>query len=455
MAGHQAVEVLPPAQTKMVELRLDGRTVALLETPPWTFSVDLGEGVLPHRLTAVAMDGSGTKLAENSHLLNLGIKSADCQFLPKNSGTMLSLVCKNAMDRKIIRTEIRMDGRRMNCNPDASFRIPDDRGAHFVSATVEFEGREFARAETIVSGESGTNIISALTGLSVKHSPSSGEFSIDRIRASLRGTGARLRVKAVERGVPLVVAVVSREARRKLAMRQTMENAMENGIDRARARWRWNRMEALSVRAEEVESGVRNSARIKPTLRQVDPVVDADSGKSLRPSFFPMTDPLPLNLQSLRHLSVAPRRHDKKACQRISDALVVAGAIATAEKSPRTVLLIIDRHNEDESSQSPDQALAYLDALGVPLVIWTTGGRKGTESPWGHASKVILGRESIIDASEDLNSFLNQWWIVWVEGSWLPREVEIDISPSSLRQSPDLMDLQRHGAAVEPSPSPS
>ncbi len=454
MAGPQVIQVLPPPQTRVVELRLDGEGVAERCDAPWRFSVDLGPGVLPHRLTAVAMDGEGTQLAESSQLINLGIKSADCRFLPEKSGTMLSLACKSTMNRRIIRTEVLMDGRSVNCTPDASFLLPQDRGIHIVSATVHFDGGEVARAETIVSGENGANIVSALTGLSMRLDASSTELPVDRIRASLRKTGTPLRVRAVEHGEPLVVAVVSREARKRLAMQQVMENATENAIDRARARWWRNRWEAMSVRAEELESGIRRSGRVEPILRQVDPIVDPDSGKGLLPSLFPMTDPIPLSLESLRLLAVAPWKQDRKDIQRISDALVVAGALATAEKSPRTVLLIVDRHDQDESLQKPDQAVTYLDALGVPLVIWTTGGKKGVESPWGSARKVVLGRETTTDAAEDLNRFLNQWRIVWVEGAWLPGEVEIGTAPPSLQESPDAGEVQRPGAS-EPKPAPN
>ena len=109
MAGPQLIQVLPPPQTGVVELRLDGEVVAERRDAPWSFSVDLGPGVLPHRLTAVAMDGERTQLAESSQLINLGIKSADCRFLPEKSGTMLSLACKSTMNRKIIRTEVLID----------------------------------------------------------------------------------------------------------------------------------------------------------------------------------------------------------------------------------------------------------------------------------------------------------------------------------------------------------
>ncbi|RLE27040.1 MAG: hypothetical protein DRJ61_17885, partial [Acidobacteria bacterium] len=421
LAGTQPIEVLVPGEVEIVELRLDGVTVASRTTPPWSFTVDLGNGILPHRLTAVAVDSAGNSVAETSRLINLGLRSADCRLVPEIPGRTLSLVCKSVTDSKILNAEILMDGRRVDLNADWSIPLPQDGGAHLVSATVEFDGGDVVREEAFVSTGGGASLVSDLTAVTARFKPSEAEISPENIQARHRETGAPLQIRAIERGKPLVVAIVSREARRRLAMQEILTVRTE----REGRRRATHGSDVLLDRVEELESSVGSPDWVNPILRQVDPVVDPQSGDGLAPSLFPMTDPVTLGLQSFRQLSVGPWEQGKDEIQRISDALVVAGALATAEKSPRTVLLIIYRDDEDESWQTPDQALTYLNALGVPLVIWTTGGRKGVESQWGQATKVIDRTESMIDAAEDLNRFLSQEWVVWVEGSWLPGEVGV------------------------------
>ena len=61
----------------------------------------------------------------------------------------------------------------------------------------------------------------------------------------------------------------------------------------------------------------------------------------------------------------------------------------------------------------------------MPLVIWTTGGRKNMVTPWGKAEGIISGTTPMLEAAIDLLSLLDQQWIAWVEGAWLPGEVAV------------------------------
>jgi len=72
VSGPQQIELSlsgPPAAA--VELLLDGAPAGRLAGPPWRGRVDLGPGLLPHRLTARALDAQGGELARADQWLNL------------------------------------------------------------------------------------------------------------------------------------------------------------------------------------------------------------------------------------------------------------------------------------------------------------------------------------------------------------------------------------------------
>ncbi|MCG8461248.1 MAG: hypothetical protein MI919_33595, partial [Holophagales bacterium] len=69
--GTQAVELAVSEEVASVQLRLDGRSVAESDSPPWRFEVDLGGRLEPHELVAVAFDGDGVVLGRARQWVNL------------------------------------------------------------------------------------------------------------------------------------------------------------------------------------------------------------------------------------------------------------------------------------------------------------------------------------------------------------------------------------------------
>lgn len=71
-SGAQAVAVRAAEPVAAVELRLDGETVEKRSQPPWTFRVDLGAELVPHRLVAVGYDGDGAEVGRSLRWINRG-----------------------------------------------------------------------------------------------------------------------------------------------------------------------------------------------------------------------------------------------------------------------------------------------------------------------------------------------------------------------------------------------
>jgi len=66
----------------------------------------------------------------------------------------------------------------------------------------------------------------------------------------------------------------------------------------------------------------------------------------------------------------------------------------------------------------------------VPLVVWSTGD-PGTDS-WGPVVDVA-SPPRLERACEHLLESLYRQWIVWVEGRYLPNQIELDESVEGIR----------------------
>jgi hypothetical protein len=314
-----------------------------------------------------------------------------------------------------------VDGVPVTPDADGSILVPNDSGIHIVSAWVEFEDGFVARTEKIVSGSSVGRSVSELTAIALVAAEGSADLGPDDLHASHRSSEAVLTIRAVDRSAPQVVAVVSREARKRLTMHELMTRRDERQGRRfliAPPGERW--VNKVGGAVDNSRTSLRHQL---PTLRQIDPSVEGQTTTPLSPSLFPMTEPTAMAPQTVRTLAIDNEGEDDLREQRISDALVIAGAMAHAGGTPRAVLLVVHREDNDTSHQTKAEAVAYLKALNVPLVIWTTGGTKGVSTGWGEAQGLINGTQSMIEAGAKLFSMLDHQWIAWVEGAWLPREV--------------------------------
>ena len=73
--GDTLFETIYNDNVKQVDFYLDGRIVASQQLPPFSATLELGELPEPHRVTAVALDGSGGELGRDELSINGGIGS--------------------------------------------------------------------------------------------------------------------------------------------------------------------------------------------------------------------------------------------------------------------------------------------------------------------------------------------------------------------------------------------
>jgi hypothetical protein len=119
------------------------------------------------------------------------------------------------------------------------------------------------------------------------------------------------------------------------------------------------------------------------------------------------------------------------AGQRVGEAVTVAAVRAAGGGAPRAVVLVLSKNPVDDSRYQPSAVREYLRALRVPLVVWSTAG-DGAAGAWGEAADVV-DADSLRKASKRLLKELERQWIVWVEGSHLPSDIELDPEVQGIR----------------------
>jgi hypothetical protein len=107
-----------------------------------------------------------------------------------------------------------------------------------------------------------------------------------------------------------------------------------------------------------------------------------------------------------------------------ADAVAVAGLNAFESFGRRAVLLVLGRSSEDASTHKPAVVRRYLELLRVPLFVWSLEDRPPEGSPWG-AVTAVGTRSGLRGAYARLRESLDEQRVLWVEGRYLPQEIEL------------------------------
>lgn len=114
-----------------------------------------------------------------------------------------------------------------------------------------------------------------------------------------------------------------------------------------------------------------------------------------------------------------------------ADAVAVAGLNAFESFGRRAVLLLLGRTAVDAGTYSPAVVKRYLELLRVPLFVWSLEDEPQARSPWGEIASVST-RSSLRAAYARLRETLDTQRILWVEGRYLPQEIELTDSAAGL-----------------------
>ena len=72
VTGVQPVEfTVTDPQVVRMELRLDGRTIGVLQRSPWQLNCDFGPALVPHELVAVGFNSAGVPVGRAQQWINM------------------------------------------------------------------------------------------------------------------------------------------------------------------------------------------------------------------------------------------------------------------------------------------------------------------------------------------------------------------------------------------------
>lgn len=404
VTGQHVITVAVAEPVTAVDLRLDDRAVARREGPPWTFPLDLGTELLPHRLEAVAYGTDGAELGRTRQLINFGRGSWEASIVlaPAAPGAARDgRVVWAAADRRPP-TEIRveLDGQTLSVDRLGQFELPahDPDQPHHLAAEAIFEGDRLATAEAIFGGIHGERLTSTLTAVPLRLEPGAELPPIPQLQDALRVRGQPAKVFSTETEAPSI----------------------------------------LVVRDDHVNEDLGILMRKKREKFYAAP------GKFLTPDHrvtFVLTQELPQDPRGVfRTLWVPPEyypgglwniieqyypRYSGPAPQHLWWSLVVAGERLSNSRRPRAVVLIASKRPRDHGALSFEQAERYLRAVRAPLYTWAPGAATWKSLGIEPGPRSYEGPEGMAALFLALQDELERQRIVWIEGDHLPAEIEL------------------------------
>lgn len=424
--GPQPIELTVTGPVAAVELVLDGAPAGRIAGPPWKGQIDFGASLVPHELVARALDDQGSEIGRVRQWINLPRPPAEVDILLENGASgrpaAARLAWQSLTGESPSATRVTFDDKPLTVNPEGRIQLPawDPATSHVLSAELRFSGAVLARRDVVFGGRWGEEVSTELTAVPVRLSPGKTLPPPERMEGWFRAAGRPVAAAAVEEG-PAELLVI-----RDLGARAALEKMVTGGSISRPMGFQTNAPRSAATSS----SGYRRS---ELTLEEGDAVrlvwpvqMQSTRGAVLPAELFDVSRAFEARDGGLLwFLALSLPRTDRPSQQRLADAVAVAGLQALYANRRRAVLLVLSEQPLDASRSNPALARAYLDAIRVPLVVWTLGDPAAPSvSAWGEATKVHpLGR--MRKAFTDLKKDLASQRIVWVEGRHLPHSIEL------------------------------
>ena len=386
--GVLPVDLDVPTSVSSVEVILDGVSVQVVDGPPWSFDLDLGDQLLPHHLTVVGRDAQGDELGRDHRLINLDAYGHE----------PVSDLCEAPCEVTSVAVEI-------------------DGGPPAVEA---MDGWFLARGEPV-------RVLALHRGpaeVVVVRDPAAQEWLVRMAEIFLK----------VEAAVPVpsewsgAVIALDREA-----FRERVNASVKDPQSRHRLVMAWEAWQRFLRLDDETE------------VRFVSPVAAPASTVEKRRQIFNITSSLDAEESGmLFHLArIRPLEFDL----RISDAAALAGLEAHGSRARRAVLLLLTDVSPGRTRYQPRHVRQYLEALGVPLFVWSF---EQPLPEWGSTQiidyrnqKTISPAESrdiirrLGDGFEQIRDSLEGQRVVWLEGAHLPQDIKLSPRADGIRLAGD------------------
>ncbi|HEY4572652.1 MAG TPA: hypothetical protein VIJ26_01770, partial [Thermoanaerobaculia bacterium] len=174
ITGPYPVELTVDGPAAAVEIQIDGQTASRLEAPPWKATVDFGPELLPHKITARALDAQGREQARDEEWVNLPHSLAKLDILLEREGNgpprAAKLSWKNLAGEKLRTASLTFDGLPVKLDKNGRGALPphDLKTLHLLAARVDFLPYRSVRRDMAYGGEYGSEVATELTGVPLR-----------------------------------------------------------------------------------------------------------------------------------------------------------------------------------------------------------------------------------------------------------------------------------------------
>ena len=408
------VQLLAGEGVDRVGLFLDGRPVAELREPFET-SLDLGCEPAPHELVAVAYDAHGTELDRARQWINRPRAAAEASLVLEEGhggrGRVARLTWRALVGETPDSVAVSLDGVPVPVSDPSRIELPpfEPSRVHVLRVVLDFGKGVSAATELVFGGSAKAGAQTELTAVAVALEKGATLPEAGDLAGWFEGDGSLLDVAAVESGGADVVFVAEGSAGQEL----------RRGLEATTYSRRRQPIVRQPLAGRDPDEDVR--------LCFLWPVARTTPQAGMVANVYPMT-----RWFSRGRLSVDRIVGEKldwpswdREVQRIADAVAVAGLTAARDGRRRAVVLLLGPGAKDGSRLSPDETARFLARLGVPLHVWSIGGRRSPEAVrWGDGKAVLVDR-GIGRELEKLLELLDRQRVVWVEGAHLPQVVSL------------------------------
>jgi hypothetical protein len=409
ISGPCPVELAVDGPAAAVEVRVDGRSAGRIEGPPWKAVVDFGPALLPHQITARAVDAQGRELGRTDEWVNLPHPLTRVDIVLERQGNSPPIAAKvswkNLAGDKLRSVSLSFDGLPVRLEADGRGVLPphDLSSLHLLVAQVQFASYKSVKRELAYGGDYGSEVATELTGVPVRVTAGALPPAA-QLGGWLTADGKPLAVDAIEKG-PAQLFVVSAVTDKELAKKSGKFGHLTGNL---------------------LADGDQ--------LLFVSPAAQRIASSAVRSDLFPITPPYPYGGGSdlFRMMRKTGLPDASPEAFRLADAVASAGLLAMTQNRRRAVLLVLAGDEEDVSLYDPATVRRFLAALRVPLFVWFLGTPKAgsTEAAWG--AEEVVQTWHLASATGHIRKELDAQRIVMVDGRLLPQSIALSPKASGV-----------------------
>lgn len=420
--GPHQIALVVEGDVALVRVELDGNLVAELTGEPWSFECDFGPELHPHKLEAIAFNSLDREISRTRQLINLPRARAEAALILESddagSPNTARLIWQHIEYAGAELVAFRFDGEELALVAPGRVQLPDydPSSLHLLEAELQFPDGAHYRAELSITGRTGFGADADLTGLTLV-APQGTQLEVEDLGGWFARQGQPVEAAGLERAPAKIVMVVD-----------------ETAIPALRRLAQYG--SSLTTRSTQLRQGEQ--------LRFLFPNARQGGASGVPSRLFSISQPFSAADGSIPWILTRLQPPEPSPARRVNDAVAVAAVEAAAGNRPRAVVLVLGKELEDTSAYGITEVENFLRELRVPLFVWWTGqplSRTVSEdkrpltvnTPWGKATD-ISSRNRIADATETLRLELDSQLTVWIEGSYLPHEIELtNQAPRTIR----------------------